>query len=162
MNVFLSYAVAALDTPIAARLRAVAAAYDISILLPDRTQLNHDGLPSETQTRIQSSDAVIALVTVTASPNLIALVNAELRAAVQLEVPVIALIEQGIHIEAAPETHVVYFDRFLPTAHEQQLGVALSKIQQRKQSQDSLSALGWIAGIALGLIALSEIVGDPE
>jgi hypothetical protein len=162
VNVFLSYAVAPLDMPFATRLQAVAAAYDISILLPDRTQPIHDGLPAETQTKIQSSDAVIALVTVTASPNLIALVNAELRAAAQLDVPVIALIEQGIHIEAAHQTHAVYFDRFLPTAHEQQLVVALSKIQQRKQSQDSLSALGWIAGIALGLIALSEIIGDPE
>ena len=63
MNVFLSYAVSPFDSPIAARLRAVAAAYDISIVLPDRTERPSNGLGIDTQNKIGQSDAVIALIT---------------------------------------------------------------------------------------------------
>ena len=161
MNVFLSYAVAPFDTPIAARLRAVAATSDISILLPDRTQLVHNGLPPDTQAKIKSSDAIIALVTANAPLDLVGLVNAELLAAAESSVPVIALIEQGVHLEAPPATHVVYFDR-LWQAHEEQLVAALSSIRQQKQWKQNLSALGWIAVTTLGLIALSELASDQE
>lgn len=162
MNVFLSYAVAPFDSPIAARLRAVAAAYDISILLPDRTQPSQNGLSADSQTKIRSSDAVIALVTSSAPSYSVDLVNLELQAAAQSRKPVIALIEEGLQIQAAPGTHIVYFNRFLPTAHEKPLVEALDSIRQQKQWKQNLTALGWIAGITLGLVALSEMVSDKK
>ena len=162
MNVFLSYAVAPFDTPIAARLRAVAAAYDISILLPDRNHPVQNGVPIDTQTKIKSSDAVIALITSTASDYLVNVVNLELQAAAQSRKPVIVLIEQGVQLKAAPGTQIVYFNRFEPAAHEKPLVDALANIRQQQQWKQNLTALGWIAGIALGLIALSELVSDKK
>ena len=162
MNVFLSYAVAPFDAPIAARLRAVAAAYDISILLPDRNQPVQNGLPIDTQTKIESSDAVIALITSTASNYLSSVVNLELQAAAQSRKPIIVLIEQGVPIQAAPGTQIVYFNRFEPAAHEKPLVEALANIRQGQQWKQGLTALGWIAGITLGLIALSELVSDKK
>lgn len=160
MKVFLSYAVGPWDTPIAARLRAVAAAYDITILLPDRTQIIHNGLPLDTQEKIRESDAVIALVTNTAPPEAIYVVNSEVQTAAQAGKPVIFLAESGVHIKAGTVTQVVYFDRSNPTAHETHLMNALAEIRAQKSKSDS-TALGWIAGIALGLIALS-LIGDDE
>ena len=162
MNVFLSYAVAPFDTPIAARLRAVAAAYDISILLPDRNQVFQSGLSLDTQAKINTSDAVIALITTMAPSRLVETVNLELQAAAQSSKPVIALIEQGVHIQPAPGTQIVYFNRFEPAAHEKPLVDALANIRQQKQLKQSLVALGWVAGIALGMIALSELVSDKK
>ena len=162
MNVFLSYAVAPFDTPIAARLRAVAAAYDISILLPDRNHPVQNGVPIDTQTKIKSSDAVIALITSTASDYLVNVVNLELQAAAQSRKPVIVLIEQGVQLKAAPGTQIVYFNRFEPAAHEKPLVDALANIRQQQQWKQNLTALGWIAGLALGLIALSELVSDKK
>lgn len=162
MKVFLSYAVGPWDTPIAARLRGVAAAYDIAILLPDRTQIIHNGLPADTQEKIRQSDAVIALVTNTATPEAIYVVNSELQTATQVRKPVIGLVELGgVQIQPAPDTQIVYFDRSNPTAHESDLMNALEHIRQQKSKND-LTALGWIAGIALGLIALGSLVGDEK
>jgi hypothetical protein len=160
MKVFLSYAVGLWDTPIAARLRAVAAAYDITILLPDRTQIIHNGLPADTQEKLRESDAVIALVTNTATLETIYVVNSEVHIAAEAHKPVIFLAEFGVQIQAADVTQVVYFDRSNPTAHETHLMNALQEIRQEKSKSD-LSALGWIAGIALGLIALS-LIGDEK
>jgi hypothetical protein len=162
VNVFLSYAVAPFDTPIAARLRAVAAAYDISILLPDRNQVFQNGLSVDTQAKIKSSDAVIALITTMAPSHLVGAVNVELQAAAQANKPVIALIEQGIQIQSAPGTQIVYFNRFEPAAHEKSLVDALANIRQQKHLKQNLIALGWVAGIALGMIALSELVSDKK
>lgn len=162
MNVFLSYAVAPFDTPMAARLRAVAAAYDISILLPDRNQVLQNGLTIDTQTKIRSSDAVIALITTMASSQLVNSVNLELQAAAQSGKPIIALIEQGVQIQAAPGTQIVYFNRFEPAAHEKPLMDALANMRQQQQWKQGLIALGWIAGIALGMIALSELIDDKK
>jgi len=162
VKVFLSYAVGPWDTPIAARLRAVAAAYDIAILLPDRTQIFHNGLPLDTQEKIRESDAVIALVTNTSTTETIQVVNSELQTATQARKPIIGLVELGgVQIQPAPDTQVVYFDRSNPTAHEAYLMNALAHIRQQKSSSD-LTALGWIAGIALGLIALGGLIGDEK
>jgi len=150
------------DTPIAARLRAVAAAYDIAILLPDRTQMIHNGLPTDTQEKIRESDALIALVTNTASPEAIYLVNTELHAGSMLSKPIIGLVELGsVEIHAGPGTQFVYFDRSNPTAHETYLMNALEDIRGQKSKTD-LTALGWIAGIALGLIALGGLISDKK
>jgi len=162
VNVFLSYAVGPLDTPIAARLRAVAAAYDIAILLPDRNRGIQNGLASDTQTKINSSDAVIALITTSAPRDLLNVVNLELQAAATSGKPVIVLIEQGVPLQAAPGTHIVHFNRFDPAAHERPLVDALANIRQQAQWKQGLVTLGWIAGIALGLVALSELISDKK
>jgi uncharacterized membrane protein len=77
--------------------------------------------------------------------------------------PVIALVEYGIQVQGAAANQIVYFDRRNSTAHEQQLMSALERIrQQQQQWKNDLTALGWIAGIALGLVALSELLSDKK
>jgi hypothetical protein len=160
MKVFLSYAVGELDAPIAARLRAVAAAYDISVLLPDRTQASHNGLNSDSLAKIRQSEAVIALVTRTAQVLSVNLVNLELQAAVQAGKPIVALVEKDVPMQPLP-SQIVYFDRLNPTAHESALMNVLAQIRNEQQKND-LTALGWIAGIALGLVALNALVTDEK
>lgn len=159
MKVFLSYAVGQLDAPIAARLRAVAAAYDISILLPDRTQATHGGININVRNQIKQSDAVIALLTKTAPVDAVNLVNLELQDAARAGKPVIALIEQGVPVQNIPANQIVHFNRAQPTAHEASLLSVLDQIRSKKRKGD-LTALGWIAGIALGLVALSELASE--
>lgn len=161
MKVFLSYAVGPWDAPIAARLRAVAAVYDISILLPDRTQVLHNGLPSDTQVKIREADAVIALATNTAPADAIHLVNLELQNATQARKPIIALVEEGALLPPIALTQMVYFNRYDPTLHETLLVGALNQIRS-EQVKQNWTALGWIAGIALGLVALSEMFGEEK
>jgi hypothetical protein len=157
VKVFLSYAVGNLDSSFAARLRAVAAAYDVVILLPDRTRIPHNGMEAETQSQIKQSDAVIALVTGTSSLTGWNQVNLELQAATQAGKPIIALVEQGVPFQGAPGTQLIQFDRYDPTAHEASLMAVLAQIKQQQQWKKDLTALGWIAGIALGLVALTEL-----
>lgn len=159
MKVFLSYAVGQLDAPIAARLRAVAAAYDISILLPDRTQAMRGSISTDIRDKIKESDAVIALVTKTAQITAVNLVNLEVQAAARAGKPVIALIEQGVPVQTIPANQIVHFNRSQPTAHEASLLSVLNQIRSKKR-KDDLTALGWIAGIALGLVALSELASE--
>jgi hypothetical protein len=104
---------------------------------------------------------VIALVTTTADESQRNLVNLELQAAAQIGRPVIALVEHGINVQGPPENQIVYFDRFNPTAHEHRLMTALEQVRQQQRKSD-LTALGWIAGIALGLVALGELVSDKK
>ncbi|HEX8845048.1 MAG TPA: hypothetical protein VF791_10415 [Pyrinomonadaceae bacterium] len=160
MKVFLSYAYGQLDAPIAARLRAVAAAYDISILLPDRTQPANQAIPDSTL-KIMDSDAVIALITKTASMAARNLVSLELQNATQLGKPIIPLVEEGIPVTGVSDSQIVYFNRYKPTAHENSLMAVLEQIRQQKKKKD-LTALGWIAGIALGLLVLNELTGDKK
>jgi len=162
VNVFLSYAVAPFDAAIPARLRAVAAAYDISIVLPDRSRLPPNGLPADIQNKIAQSDVVLALITSEAQPQLVASVNQELQLAGIIGRPIIALLEQGVAMHGIPNDRIVYFDRFQPTAHEPALIHALDQIKTQRQWKQSLTALGWIAGITLGLIALSKLASDEE
>ena len=162
MKVFLSYAVGPWDAPIAARLRAVAAAYDIAILLPIRSEGLTNGLPVDTLAKIKQSDAVIALVTATAPRGLINTVNLERRAAAQARKPIIALIEKGVAVQSTASGNAVYFDRLNPTAHETSLMNALQQIRSQQQRKKDLTALGWIAGIALGLVALSEVLSNEK
>jgi len=84
-----------------------------------------------------------------------------LQAAAQIGRPVIALVEHGIKIQGPPENQIVYFDRLDPTAHEHQLMTALEQVRQQERKND-LTALGWIAGIALGLVALGELLSDKK
>src|SRR5262245_40604635 len=121
MKVFLSYAVGQVEAVIASRLRAVAAAYDISILLPDRTLPATNELPADTLKKIRQSDAVIGLVTESAQLVSMNLVNAELQAAGQIGKPIIALVQAGIAVQGLPEDQVVYFTPLIPHQHEQKL-----------------------------------------
>jgi hypothetical protein len=162
MQVFLSYAFGDFDAPMAARLRAVAAAYNITILLPDRTQAIYSGLPDDTQKKIKQSDAVIALVTRTAHAQHVNALNLELQAAAQAGKPIIPLIEKDVPFQAVPNTPIVYFDRLNPSAHESALINVLDQIRRQQKSKSDLTALGWIVGIALGLVALGEMVNDEE
>jgi len=155
VKVFLSYAVGPWDGPIAARLRAVSAAYDISILLPDRTQVLHNGLSADTQTKIRNADAVIALVTDSAPTEILRLASLELHYAAQIQKPIILLVELGVQFQSALNSQMVFFDRSDPTAHEAHLVNALKYLREQKPTQN-LTALGWITSIALGLVALSE------
>lgn len=161
MRVFLSYAVGPVDAAIAARLRAVAAAYDIAILLPDRTLFANNGVTPDTHRKIKQSDAVITLVTRGAQVASVNVVNQELVTALQERKPIIALVEQGVPVQGMPENQIVRFDPFRPHEHEQVLTEVVTQIQRQQQKKD-LTALGWIAGIALGLVALAELLGDKK
>lgn len=161
MRVFLSHAVGPGDATIAARLRAVAAAYDIAILLPDRTHLADNGVTPDTLKKINQSDALITLVTRGAQIASVGVVNQELVAARQERKPIIALVEQGVPVQGMPENQIVRFNPLIPHQHEQKLMEVIEQIQQQQRKKD-LTALGWIAGIALGLIALSELLGDKK
>jgi hypothetical protein len=129
--------------------------------LPDRTAIANGELPADTRTKIRQSNAVIGLLTKTAQVTSLNLVNAELHAAAQAGKPVIALVEQGVPVQGIPENQIVYFDPLQPTAHEGSLMSVLAQIREKKQKQD-LTALWWIAGIALGLVALNELLGDKQ
>lgn len=161
MRVFLSYAVGPVDAAIAARLRAVAAAYDIAILLPDRALSSDNGVTLDTLRKIRQSDAVIALVTRGAPRASVNVVNWELATARQERKPIITLAEEGVLVQGAPESQIVRFSPFTPHQHEQKLMEVIKQIQQQQRKKD-LTALGWIAGIALGLVALGELLGDKK
>jgi hypothetical protein len=157
MKVFLSHAMSEHDAPIAARLRAVAAAYDIQILLPDRTRNN--GPTRTTLQEISQSDAVVALVTgQTAQINS---VNQELRYAAKGKKPIIALVEPPSQIRGVADNQIVTFDRGNPYGHEQQLINVLENIRQKNQGK-LWSTLGWIAGIALALAALGALTTNEK
>ncbi len=162
MNVFLSYAVGPGDGPIAARLRAVAAAYELAIVLPDRTQIFHNSLAIDTLTKVNESDAVIALVTKTAPFDELNAVKLELTAATLAAKPIVGLIEQGMASPYPAVANMVYFDRHNPNAHETALMQALQQLRNQQQWKKDLTALGWIAGIALGLVALNEVLGSER
>jgi TIR domain-containing protein len=156
MKVFLSHAMSPHDAPIAARLRAVAAAYDIQILLPDRTRTLEP--TAETLRKIKQSDAVVALITTQATQT--DAVNRELQAATQANKPIIALVENPNQVQGVAKSQVVKFDRTNPTAHERHLLTALKQMRRQQKQAEISTALGWIAGIALGLVALSALTAD--
>lgn len=161
MKIFFSHAVGTWDGPIAARLRAVAAVYDIAIMLPDRVRVVHNGLFAETKAKIKQADALISLVTRSASFESIRLVNLELECAMQIGKPAMALVESGFQFESPENSQVVYFDRSDPTAHEPHLVKALQNLKAQQSSQD-LTALGWISNIVLGLVALTDFLTDEN
>ncbi len=162
MKVFLSHAVGPLDASIPARLRAVAAAYDIEILLPERPQWSSNEVSGDSINKVALSDAVIALATTTANYNDISLLNRELQMAAQLKKPVVTLIEQGVALQAPPNTYIINFNRRDYRFHEQSLFNVLSQMRNQQQQQTTITALGWIAGIALGLVALGALFGDEK
>jgi nucleoside 2-deoxyribosyltransferase len=159
MIVFLSHSVSSSDGVVAARLRAVAAAYGIQVLLPDRTKhYRNNVLNSEARKKISQSDAVVALATVHATQA--EEVSVEIKAAVGLKKPVIALVEEGVTVKGIPKSQVVKFDRANPSAHEHQLISVLNRLQKNngtEKTNELISSLGWLAKIALGLVALNKL-----
>ena len=145
------------DAPIAARLRAVAAVYDIQILLPERTR-SGASTAADLQ-KVKQSDAVVLLITAQSQANA---VKRELQAAVQAKKPIIALVDNSIQVPGLAENQIVRFDRWNPTAHEQQLFTVLERMRHQQKESQVWTALGWIAGIALGLIALGELTGAEK
>jgi len=162
VKVFLSYAVGSFDAAIPARLRAVAAAYDITVLLPERTQPFVSSLLGDTVKKIAQSDAVIALATRTGQSDDINSLNLEVKTATELNRPVITLIEQEMSFYVPPNSHVIYFNRLDPTAHESSLVQVLTAMRNEIQHKQDVTALGWIAGIALGLVALGALLAEEK
>jgi hypothetical protein len=122
----------------------------------------YDSLDVDTLTSINSSNAVIALVSKTAPPQDLNAVRLELAAASIAGKPIVALVEQGAALQYPFGAKVVYFDRLNPNAHEPSLMNALQQLRSQQQWKNDLTALGWIAGIALGLVALSEVLNSER
>jgi hypothetical protein len=161
VNLFLSYALGPHDDYIPAQLRATSAAYGLSLLLPDRANTSAGNPNAATRAKIIQSDAVIMLVTITGRPESRKAVESELGHAGQSHKPVIALIEKGLPFQTAPGIHLIYFDRFNPTTHESLFVTALDQIRAEYSKQD-LAALAWLAGVAVGLVALSQLSSEEK
>lgn len=152
----------------ASRLKAVAAAYGIRVLLPERPGPSPKrALGSEATKLIRSADAVVALVTERATQS--EWVMAELQAAEAAGKPIVALVEDDVHLDATQARvplHVVRFDRSNPASHEEELVSALDAIAKEAKSRHAArvqreiaakreaAAVGAFAGIAIGLLAL--------
>jgi len=159
MKVFLSHSTSPYDASTPARLRAVAAAYGIQILLPERN--GRTLVNAETRGKIAQSDAVVALVTNHASQ--VNNVNEELKVANSFNKAIISLAESQDLILNVPKNQIVIFDRQDPIAHEQQLMDILTRLQQKKKAEENFKlALFTLAGIGLGLLALSSLSTDEE
>jgi hypothetical protein len=151
MNIFLSHAVSIQDAPLAARLRAVAASYGMQILLPDRS--NPGMVMTDLEQKLPQADVVLVLITNNAVD--LAAVNFEMAAAHQLGKPILALVEDTNAVAGLSEQQIVKFNRFNPVAHEHKLMAALQQLGA--QNKADWTALGWIAAIALGFVALSSL-----
>lgn len=167
MKVFLSHSIAPDDGPVAARLRAVAAAYGIQILLPDRSVAVAGRVPPKIRQQIEGADAVVVLATEGAvvDPH----VPGEVGHAIDKDKPLLALVEDGVEVDFVPEEDVVHFDRNDRAAHEAELIDALKGLQDElvaESNAQTAKAVGWLAGIAIGLVGLGAIAAalasDPD
>jgi nucleoside 2-deoxyribosyltransferase len=171
VNIFLSHSVAPEDGPVASRLKAVAAAYGVRVLLPERVGVGPKrALGSQAVDLIRSADAVVALITERASQS--AWVAAELQAAEAAGKPIVALVEDGVELDAKDarvSLHLVRFDRENPASHEDELVAALDAIAKEAQARrvakakheasakSATAAVAALAAIAIGLLALGAV-----
>lgn len=157
MRVFLSHSISPEDGPVAARLKAVAAAYGVVVLLPEVTRPASAAVLSRTEkTAIKNADAVVVLATMGATRS--RWVGLEVTEAIRLGKPIIALVEDGVEFPEQAGVQLVHFDRQAPAGHEGELFEALKNLgEQQKETRQNMAALGWIAGIAIGLVALGAI-----
>jgi hypothetical protein len=173
MKVFLSYALSPLDSPLSARLRAVALAYNIELLLPGVENRQH--LPFENKKKIEDSNAILILLSNNPIPyrpasflqpltyeEELQSVNAELIEATRLRKPIIALVESPLLIQGLPPNQVIVFNRHDPTQHENLLFQSLSKIRAQKNTDDIVKALGALGLVALGFFALTEFTKEAS
>jgi molybdopterin-guanine dinucleotide biosynthesis protein len=158
MKVFLSYALSPFEGALASRLRAVALAYNVELLLPNAD--NRNLLPLGNKRKIKQSDAVIVLVTNNAQQ--IDSVNLEIAEASREKKPLIALVE-GFHlIKGMPPAQIIVFNRHHPTQHENQLFEALKQIKAQKNVSEAVTVLGAIGLVALGFLALDTFAKDGK
>jgi hypothetical protein len=158
MKVFLSYALAPFESSLAARLRAVALAYDVELLLPNTD--NRNFLPLENKRKIKNCDAVIILITNNAL--WVDSVNLELAEAIKQKKTIIALVENANQIQGLPSNQVIVFNRYNPTQHENQLFEALQQIKSNKRTSEILTTVGAIGLVALGFLALGELAKETN
>lgn len=173
MKVFLSYALSPYDGALAARLRAVALAFNIELLLP--TVENRQDLPTENKKKIKESNAIIILLSNNSVPYRAASflqpltyeeelqsVNAELTEATRLRKPMIALVEGPNLIQGLPPNQMIVFSRQDPSKHESELFGSLNKIRAQKNTDDVVKALGALGLVALGFFALTEFTKETS
>lgn len=158
MKVFLSYALSPVESALASRLRAVALAYNVELVLPSIDNSQH--LSAENKRKIKQSDAVIVLVT--NNGQRIEAVNKELIEAIAQNKPIIALVENLNQVKNIPGNQVIVFNRHNPTQHENQLFEALKQIKFQKNTSDVIVAVGAIGMVALGFLALSELTRETN
>jgi hypothetical protein len=157
MKVFLSYALPQYDNALPARLRAMALAYDVELLLPNANE--RQNITSDTKQKIKKSQAVIALVTENAPQ--VQAVNFELQEANNQGKPVIALVESYGLIQNIQEDRVVLVNRFNPSQHETRLVQVLELITaNEKRGKELVATLTGLGLIALGLYAFGELTKD--
>lgn len=174
MRVFLSYALSPFDGALSARLRAVALAYNIDLLLP--IVLDRNTLPAANKKKIKDSDAVLILIShfnPTNNPHYsifqpmsyqaeIEAVQLELKEAARLKRPFIALVENASLIQGIPHDRIIVFNRDNPSSHEHRLFQELKRIETKKNSDELIKALGALGLIALGFLALSEFTKESN
>jgi hypothetical protein len=153
MKVFLSYALSPFESSLAARLRAVALAYGVELVLPNTE--NRNFLPNDNKRKLKQSDAVIVLVTNNAQE--LESVNVELNEAIIQKKTIVALVENEGQIHGLSANQVIVFNRYNPTRHENQLFQALRQIETNKKTSDILATVGAIGLVALGFLALGEL-----
>lgn len=159
MKVFLSHSIAPEDGPVASRLRAVAAAYGIKLMLPDRSAAVAGTPTKAVRKQILDADAVVLLATEGAilDPH----VPAEVEFALEEGVPMLALLEDGVEADFLEDEEIVHFDRHNQALHERGLIEALESLRTELREADEKAAqtqaIGWLAGLAIGLVGLGAI-----
>lgn len=158
MKVFLSYALPPYDNVLPARLRAIALAYDVELLLPNADE--RQTLTSATKKKIKQSQAVIAFVANYAQPFEIEAVNLELQEAVLQQKPIVPLVESYNLIQNFPPERVVLFNRLVPTQHEAKLFEILNSITGKQREKELFTALAGLGLVVLGLYTFGELTKD--
>ena len=158
MKVFLSYALSPFEGALASRLRAVALAYNVELLLPNTDKRNL--LPAGNKRKIKQSDAVIVLVTNNAQQ--VNSVHLEIAEASREKKPLIAFVESPHLIAGIPPTQVIVFNRANLTQHENRLFEVLQQIQAQKNVSEAATVLGAIGLVVLGFLALGALTKDGK
>jgi hypothetical protein len=157
VKVFLSHSVEDADGPIPSRVRAVAAAYGVALLLPERQPRPRSGAVSRTnRSLLKDADAVIAVI---ASNDSLGAVEAEVEVARELAKPLIVLTDRNLPTLGFGGANIVRFDRDAPAAHEKALADALvslraAKTQKADAAREAI-VIGALAGIVVGLVMLA-------
>ncbi|MHB8420616.1 MAG: nucleoside 2-deoxyribosyltransferase [Myxococcales bacterium] len=140
------------------QLQLLGQGYGFAVNSAERTKTIQ--ISNADRARIRDSDAVIAIVT----RPLDAHAKAELGFARQLKRPILALVDHSLRPSGLSDEIKVM--PFSPGDTIEQLGAAIAKyvasVTARKPagSKDSKTALTWLLGIGLGLLALSALAKE--
>ncbi len=141
---FISYNTSPEEQVFVYRLQTLAAASDITVLLPQR---NGQRLTNETRLRIDRSNCVIAFLTSQLTPD----TREELAYAEAKGKLVIPIYEKDVVTPSAPETWISYDPLTeTPGVVEQKV---LSFLKEKKRTEENKQAL-ILVGLGLGLLAL--------